>query len=145
MPCHKKDIDDALLSGVDGVNISFPVSDIHLQALDKDWHWVMGNLPNIVNYARQRFMFVSVGAQDASRASMERLREFIDDCNLLKVHRVRIADTVGIMAPAYTPFTELTGVSRILCLNFTGTTTLAWPPPMPLWPCRLVAKRLALP
>src|SRR5512145_2771527 len=38
---RQSDIEAALLTRVDAVHISFPVSDLHLRALDKDRSWVL--------------------------------------------------------------------------------------------------------
>jgi homocitrate synthase NifV len=68
------DIDLALRCGVSGIHISFPVSPIHLKALNKDSVWVFKSLREILNYARPKFSFLSVGAQDASRTDLEFLK-----------------------------------------------------------------------
>jgi len=67
------DIDAALKTGALGINISYPVSDIQLFALGKDRNWVLDSMTEIVKYAQQRFQYVSLGAQDASRAMPESL------------------------------------------------------------------------
>jgi homocitrate synthase NifV len=95
----KEDIDLSKKTGVDGVNISFPVSSIHLSLLNKDWKWVLKSLSELVKYAQGHFEYVSVGAQDASRADNEMLLRFIDLASYYGVHRIRIADTVGMMDP----------------------------------------------
>ncbi len=94
------DIDAAALTGAPAVNISFPVSDIQLAALEKDRSWVLKTLPEMVAYAKKRFKYVSLGAQDASRAHFAFLTDYVKLADTLNVHRVRIADTVGCMNPA---------------------------------------------
>jgi homocitrate synthase NifV len=93
------DIDAAEKIGSNGVHISFPVSEIHLVALEKTRSWVMDSLKEQINYSRDRFEYVTVGAQDASRCDFNFLNEFIDAAQSLGVFRVRIADTVGILNP----------------------------------------------
>lgn len=93
------DIEVAGKIGSNGVHISFPVSEIHLEALDKSKAWVMDSLNTLVKYAADRFEYVTIGAQDASRCEMKFLNEFISAANSLGVYRVRIADTVGILNP----------------------------------------------
>jgi homocitrate synthase NifV len=95
----KADIDAAGKTYTDGVNISIPVSDIHLKAMNKDRRWVLSSLRNIVQYASQHFSYIAIGAQDASRADISFLFEFISEASQLHVQRVRIADTVGILNP----------------------------------------------
>jgi homocitrate synthase NifV len=87
---------------VDGIHISFPVSSIHLKAWKKDWLWVMDGLHSLVTEAKAHFRHVSVGAQDASRASMDDLVAFAQAAEALGVHHLRLADTVGILNPSST-------------------------------------------
>ncbi|KJS28535.1 MAG: hypothetical protein VR64_24030, partial [Desulfatitalea sp. BRH_c12] len=61
------DIAAAARCAVDGVHISIPVSDIHLNALGKDRAWAFDQLHHLVPLARKTFRQVSVGAQDATR------------------------------------------------------------------------------
>jgi homocitrate synthase NifV len=95
----KADIDAARKTHTDGVNISLPVSDIHLKAMNKDHQWVLSTLRNIVEYASSSFSYIAIGAQDASRANIPFLLEFIDEASRLHIQRVRITDTVGILNP----------------------------------------------
>ncbi len=98
----KADIDAAVKTEAQGVNISFPISDIHLSAMNKSHDWVFETLYEIVNYARQHFEYIVIGAQDASRAKESFLLEFLGAIQAYKVERVRIADTVGILNPIST-------------------------------------------
>jgi len=93
------DLEAALATGATRVNLSFPVSDIQLKTLGKSRDWVRKNLPKIMNYAMNHFEFVAVGAQDASRADYDFLKEYIYLTTLYGAKRVRIADTVGILNP----------------------------------------------
>ena len=93
------DLEAALATGAKRVNLSFPVSDIQLETLGKSRDWVRKNLPGIMNFATNHFEFVAVGAQDASRADYDFLKEYIYLTTLYGAKRVRIADTVGILNP----------------------------------------------
>ena len=112
----KKDIDVAIETGTDGINISFPVSDIHLTVMNKNRRWVLQTLTEMVQYAAPHFAYVAIGAQDASRADKLFLSEFIERAMFLDVQRLRIADTVGILNPLTTQqlfhriSTEFTGM-----------------------------------
>ena len=94
-----QDLDHAQSCGVDAVHISFPVSPVLLGAMGKDETWMWSALPEIVALARARFGRVSVGAQDASRASPDLLRRFVLLARDSGACRVRVADTVGIWNP----------------------------------------------
>ncbi|MDX8341301.1 homocitrate synthase [Draconibacterium sp. IB214405] len=96
------DLEAALATGAKRVNLSFPVSDIQLDTLGKSRDWVRKNLPEIMNFATNHFEFVAVGAQDASRADYDFLKEYIYLTTLYGAKRVRIADTVGILNPLST-------------------------------------------
>ena len=94
-----EDIDAAAKTGAEGINISYSVSDIQLAAMGKDIKWVLTTMPQIIAYAQKRFKYVSLGAQDASRANFDFLSLYIKTAEDLGVHRIRIADTVGILNP----------------------------------------------
>lgn len=97
-----QDLQHAASCGVDSVHISFPVSPILWGAFGKDERWLWSSLPEIVGNARSRFRYVSVGAQDASRAGAGLLDRFVLAAIDSGVCRVRVADTVGIWNPHQT-------------------------------------------
>lgn len=96
---HPKDFASALCCNTDGIHFSLPVSDIHLSALDKDQSWVFDQMDKWVHKAHRYFDQVSVGAQDATRAGNDFLIRFAAHAHSIGVHRIRIADTVGIGTP----------------------------------------------
>lgn len=98
----KADVDAAVKSGTHGINLSFPVSDIHQLAMMKDRKWVLKTMREMVKYASSQFEYVAIGAQDASRAEFPFLSEFIGEAFYLGACRVRIADTVGMLDPIST-------------------------------------------
>ena len=98
----KADVDAAVKSGTQGINLSFPASDIHQLALMKDRKWVLKTMREMVKYASSHFEYVAIGAQDASRAEFPFLTEFIGEAFYLGACRVRIADTVGMLNPIST-------------------------------------------
>jgi homocitrate synthase NifV len=91
-----EDLRHAASCGVDSVHISFPASPILWSAFGKDESWLWSSLPEMVGSARAKFRYVSVGAQDASRASAALLDRFVLAAIDAGACRVRIADTVGI-------------------------------------------------
>jgi len=98
----KQDIDAAIKTGVNGINISFPVSYIQLNAMGKTHHWIIQTMKDLVSYAASSFEYVAIGAQDASRTETILLIDIIGEAKMLGVKRVRIADTVGILTPVST-------------------------------------------
>ena len=95
----EQDLQHAESCGVDSVHISFPVSPILFGAFGKGESWLWSSLPEIVGRALTRFRYVSVGAQDASRADAALLDRFVRAAQDAGACRVRIADTVGIWNP----------------------------------------------
>jgi len=96
-------------AGTDGVHISFPVSDILLKTMNKTHDWVMEEVHRLVRMASNEFSYVTVGAQDASRANSTFLRDFAREVMASGAIRLRLADTVGVL----NPFTTTTLVSSI--------------------------------
>jgi len=96
----KSDIEMSARTEAQGIHIAFPISDIQLHTIGKDWLWVSNTLPELVDYARRYFPFVSVGAQDSSRTTHERLYHYLSLIQQSGVSRVRLADTVGLFSPA---------------------------------------------
>jgi len=118
-----RDLDHAESCGVDSVHISFPVSSILLGVLGKDVDWLWLCLPEILGHARARFRYVSVGAQDASRADRMLLDRFVLAARDAGACRVRVADTVGIWNPrqAWRSFRRLRAMAgNRLSLEFHG-------------------------
>ena len=64
----KEDIDKACLTKTNGIHISFPVSSIHLHAMEKNSGWILQQVQDLVPRALDHAEYVTIGAQDASRA-----------------------------------------------------------------------------
>lgn len=122
--CRAKasDLEQAFSCSVSSVHISFPTSPIHLKVLGKDQKWVLEHAKEIMEFARSKFSFISVGAQDASRADRRFLLEFAQWVQINGADRLRIADTVGVLNPAQTweLVTELRKAAPKLNLEFHG-------------------------
>lgn len=94
------DLAAAQACGATRVHVSFPVSDLHLRTWGKDQAWVLRAVRRLVAEAAGRFSFVSVGAQDATRADFGFLKEFAATVARTAARRLRLADTVGVAHPA---------------------------------------------
>jgi len=99
---RRSDIDAAAECEVSAVHLSFPGSAILMRCFGWNEERVLGELAELVDYARGGFSFVSVGVQDASRASLGFLEHLIKAARLAGADRVRLADTVGILTPTAT-------------------------------------------
>lgn len=118
----RKDLMAATRCRVHGAHFSLPVSEIHLRAWKKDRGWVLRTLAELANEFHEPFQFLSVGAQDASRADLGFLIEFAQTAGALELCRLRIADTVGILNPLRTAelFSALRASAPHLSLEFHG-------------------------
>ncbi len=94
-----RDLEAARNCGARRVHLSFPVSDLHLNVWHRDRAWVLRELKRLVLEAASAFDFVSIGAQDYSRADFSFLKDFARVASFLPVRRLRLADTVGICHP----------------------------------------------
>ena len=99
--CRAKldDLEAAAACGVGAIHISVPASSIHLTTLEHDMDWARTQLWQSAEWASSRFDYVSIGAQDASRAEMRDLRAFAALACAAKADRLRLADTVGLWEP----------------------------------------------
>jgi homocitrate synthase NifV len=118
----REDLQAAACCRVHGAHFSLPVSEIHLRAWKKDRAWVLRMLFELADEFRDVFQFLSVGAQDASRADRGFLLEFARATADARLCRLRIADTVGILNPLQTAelFSELCAATPHLSLEFHG-------------------------
>lgn len=116
----KEDLEDAARCNTGSVQISFPASSILQNVMNKSEAWVFENLEKILVLARRDFDYVSVGAQDATRADRNFLKNFIHAASSFGAYRVRIADTVGIGRPFSIAnlMNELSGLFEGISLEF---------------------------
>jgi homocitrate synthase NifV len=95
-----EDLKHSLDCGVDAVAISISSSDIHIQhKLNRDRQWVLDSVKRSVEWAKKHNLYVSVNAEDASRAAPDFLVEFGKTAKEAGADRLRYCDTVGILDP----------------------------------------------
>jgi homocitrate synthase NifV len=99
---RRDDLAAAAECPVQGVHISLPVSNIHLRVWGKNHAWVLRSLRELTEEAAEKFGYVTVGAQDASRADRCFLMDFCHAVAESPAIRVRLADTVGMLTPKMT-------------------------------------------
>lgn len=94
------DIKASVACGVDAVEISSPVSDLHIvHKLHSSREKVIENTVKAVEYAKTQGLYVSVGAEDASRSDEAFLAEYAAAVKAAGAHRLRYCDTIGILGP----------------------------------------------
>lgn len=85
---------------VDLVNLSIPVSDIHLvHKLRRDRAWALGQVERYVKAGLDAGFRVCVGAEDASRADVDFLERVAETAAAAGACRLRFADTLGVLDP----------------------------------------------
>ena len=98
---NRLDISDVIHSmecAVDIIHISVPASDIQImKKLGKTREWVLDNLKLCLAFCREKGFTVTVGLEDASRAEQSFLIKVAAAAMSEGAHRIRYADTVGIM------------------------------------------------
>lgn len=97
---RRDDLSAAARCPVQGIHLSFPVSDLHLRIWGKTKEWVFQTLRELIEEAAGLVEYVTVGAQDASRADPGFLDEFCGAVAVSSAVRLRLADTVGCLTPS---------------------------------------------
>ncbi|MEQ1600685.1 MAG: homocitrate synthase [Methylophilaceae bacterium] len=86
--------------GVEAVNLSLPVSDLHIERkLKRDRRWVLDQIAFFVRKACDLGLRVSVGAEDASRADPSFVLKVAEFAQTAGARRFRYADTLGVLDP----------------------------------------------
>ena len=96
----KSDIDAVDQLDVHMIDVSIPVSDIHLaKKLKRDRAWVLDTIFELVPLAYDYGLEVIVGCEDASRADPEFMLQIAEAAQAAGARRIRYADTLGVMEP----------------------------------------------
>ncbi len=97
------DIRASLECGVQAIDISLSVSDIHIQhKLRKSRDWVKEQLKVALGFAKEHGLYVSVGGEDASRADLDFILELMGIGRSMGADRFRFCDTLGLLDPFVT-------------------------------------------
>jgi len=100
---HENDLAAIARCRVDWVNLSIPVSDIHIEnKLGKSREWVLLTVREYVRKAADMGYFVCVGGEDSSRADIDFVRRVAEAAQESGALRFRFADTVGLLDPFIT-------------------------------------------
>jgi len=103
----RSDIEASLSAGLDRVHISIPVSEIQIQVkFQGQWQRMLNQLREVMDFAREHGLSVSVGGEDSSRAEPTFLMEVAQLAQDWGAFRFRFCDTVGILDP-FTTFTKV--------------------------------------
>ncbi|MCD8485494.1 MAG: homocitrate synthase [Desertifilum sp.] len=97
------DIKASVACGLKRVHVSVPVSEIQVAAkFHGQWQVMLDRLRDIIHFALDCGLSVSVGGEDSSRADPLFLRDVACYAQSLGAFRFRFCDTVGILDPLTT-------------------------------------------
>jgi len=97
---RRDDIEACRNLEVDLIDVSIPVSDIHLdRKMKRDRAWALATIRELVPCALDLGLEVIVGGEDASRADPEFLMQVVEAAQAAGARRFRFADTLGVMEP----------------------------------------------
>lgn len=92
------DIQASIDCGVDSIAISISSSDIHIQnKLKSTREEVLYKMAKATEFAKEKEMYVSVNAEDASRTDLDFLITFVRTAVEAGADRFRYCDTIGLM------------------------------------------------
>ncbi len=112
-----EDIDAVCRCPVDVVNLSIPVSDIHIHhKLGHDHGWVLHRVECCVRTTVEAGLEVCVGAEDASRAHFDFLVQVAETARAAGARRLRYADTLGLLDP-FTTFRRIRQLSASIDMD----------------------------
>ncbi|PEQ11759.1 homocitrate synthase [Novosphingobium sp. PC22D] len=96
----RADVDAAARCGVNRVHLSVPVSDRQIRAkFGTGRADVLARIEEVVGYALDQGLKVSIGGEDASRADIDFLKRVVVAIEQAGGHRFRYADTLGVLDP----------------------------------------------
>lgn len=106
-----EDVQQSIDCGVDAVAVSISASDIHIDhKLHRSREWVIESVQKATTFAKENDLYVSVNAEDASRADFAYLLEFAAAAKEAGADRVRFCDTVGV----FEPFSTYAWIKRLV-------------------------------
>lgn len=100
---NAQDVKRSIACKPDIIHIGTPVSYVQIYSkLKKNKGWVLKNVLECVEIAKNQNVAVTVGLEDASRSDIGFLLNMIKELQNAGVDIIRIADTVGILTPIRT-------------------------------------------
>ena len=112
----RSDIDASIECGLRRIHISIPVSDLQIQVKFKgQWRAMLDRLREVLRYAKDRGLEVSVGGEDSSRADENFLLETAQYAQEWGAFRFRFCDTVGILDP-FATFSKVQKLVNVLSI-----------------------------
>jgi len=96
----RSDVNAAVRTGLRRVNLSIPLSDLHIRVKFKaDRSFVRQRIRDVIPYAMDCGLQVAMGGEDSSRADLDFICEMMGAAERAGAHRFRFADTLGVLDP----------------------------------------------
>jgi len=94
----KGDVENAVSLDIEDVGISHPVSQAHIQAKwpEKGFEEILGNIVDVVEFARAHGLTIFVHGEDSTRADWEMEKAIVNGVSGAGAKVYRICDTVGV-------------------------------------------------
>ncbi|SDM56793.1 homocitrate synthase NifV [Dendrosporobacter quercicolus] len=109
---RREDIEESVKCGFSFLHISIPISDLHLRhKLKTSREKVLHQLAAAIQHAKSFGCRVSIGAEDASRASAGQFLELAELSARLGAERIRYADTIGCLDP-FRAYEQMTAIVK---------------------------------
>ncbi|MEE8167413.1 MAG: homocitrate synthase family protein [Candidatus Hydrothermarchaeales archaeon] len=97
----QSDVDAVLRTDADAIAISIATSDIHLQyKLKMTREEILDRATQMVEYAKDHGLYISLNSEDATRTDFAFLKEFGLKGKEAGADRLRVCDTLGVLIPA---------------------------------------------
>jgi homocitrate synthase NifV len=94
------DVQASISCGLKRVHVSVPVSEIQIAAKFRgQWHQMLEQLRQVITFALDKGLYISVGGEDSSRADETFLMDVALYAQEWGASRFRFCDTVGILDP----------------------------------------------
>jgi len=98
--CHLDDVKAAIAAGVDGVNMYMATSaELRKYSHGKDINYIIESAQEVINYCLQHNVEVRFSCEDTFRSDPTDVLKVYAAMEKLGVHRVGLADTVGVATP----------------------------------------------
>ncbi|PAQ07655.1 homocitrate synthase/isopropylmalate synthase family protein [Mesorhizobium temperatum] len=96
----REDIERTIDLGFAAVHIGLPTSNKHLAGcLGRDRQWLIQQATDLIKFAKDKGVFVSISAEDVGRTELPFLQEYAVAVTEAGANRLRLSDTIGIMTP----------------------------------------------
>lgn len=95
-----EDVSHSISLGFKAIHIGLPTSSIHLKdSINKDRKWLLNKAKDLVKFAKDKDVFVSISAEDVGRTEIPFLQEYACTIQEAGADRLRLSDTIGILTP----------------------------------------------